>query len=398
MTWFFTPVAVALWALAAARLRASGTSPAQRLMTATVVSLAANVTLRVPVVWEGVSAAGGALAAIGAKHLLTMVTETLILLFVREIHGRGVGARAIVGIAVAAAIAITGLLFFTGPADVGLTYEGYARLYTSSWPWMAYWSITLAFGMWAFWAGSRFYWRYQHRAGRGPEALGFMLIGLGATIALLITVLKAAVVLTALVGQMSVWNGWAIKVAPVLIMALILAVVAGLISKSAASWWARWGERRDHRRSLAALEPLWRGLTSAVPNIALDQRAMASLTGNHLSPHDKLYRWVIEINDGLLALASYTSAPLWQEAFDHARAAGEPAQQARVIADTVALNVSLARYRARSRVEQPSTHLVTRQSGDFSIEVERLSLLSHTGQRCRLTAQITQRMLEMETT
>ena len=396
MTWLYPTVALALWALVIARARASSTSTAQRLMSATVVFLAANVTLRVPVVWEAVGDVAGGAFAIGCKHLLTMTTETLILLFVREVHGRGISRRAIVATALAAGAAITALLFVVEPTDAALTYEGYARLYTSSWSWMAYWSITVAFGLWAFTAGARFYWRYQHQAGRGADGLGFLLIGLGTSIAALITALKACVVLSALLGRMSLWDGWAIKVAPLMIAALVLAVVAGLVSKSTAARWARWRARGEHLRSLSVLEPLWQTLTRAVPNITLDHRAMASLTGRHLSAHDKLYRRVIEINDGLLVLAPYTSAPLWQEALERAHASGEPAQQARVIADTVALHASLTNYRAHLQAASSTAHLVTRQSGDFSAEVDRLSLLARASRCCPLTAHITQQMLERE--
>lgn len=397
MSWALAPMAAVLWALAFSRLRVKDASRAQKLMTATVLLLAATVTLFIPVVSDALSAVAGTPVADASSHLLAMAVETLILLFVREIRGAGVGPLVIVGIALAAAGASTALLV-AGVMSEATTYEASAQVYPWSWPWVSYWSITSAFDLWAFSAGARFYWRYPRQAALGSESLGLLLIGVGTTIALFLSMLRAGAVITAVLGQDHIWDGWAAALASVLIAALVVAVVAGLMSKAALSWPARWRAWRAQRRSLADLEPLWHTLTSAVPNITLDQRAVVSLTGTRLSQRDRLYRRVIEINDGLLALAPYTSALLWQQVFDRARTAGQPARQAQVVADAVALEASLARYRAGSPAAQASTHLVTRQPADFSAEVQRLSALAQASSCQPHKAQVTQRPREMEST
>lgn len=395
MTWVAAPVGIALWALVIRRSWLRSPSSAQMIMTATVASLAAVVTLQVPVVRDGVIAAGGEMAAIIGDHLLALGVELLILLFVREIQGRGMSPRIIVGLTVAAATASTALLVIVTSTSEAMTYASSVERYPFGWPWLSYWSITIVYGLWAFGSGARFYWRYPRQAGARGEALGFLLIGVGTTIALALTVLRAGVAISAPVRQMRLWDGWAEEAALVLAAVLFAVIVAGLMSTTAASWLAQCSARRAHRRSVAALEPLWRSLTDAVPNITLDHRTLVSLMGVRLSQRDKLYRRMIEINDGLLALAPYTSAPLRQESFDQALSMGELPRHAHVVADTVTVAVALERYRARSPAAQPSTDLVTRQAGDFTAEVQRLSEIARAS-RWPLTAQITQQMLEKE--
>ncbi|MEV8476420.1 MAB_1171c family putative transporter [Streptomyces sp. NPDC051173] len=87
----------------------------------------------------------------------------------------------------------------------------------------------------------------------------------------------------------------------------IFFLVAGLTMPS-------WGPRVSDGRRLARnfityqrLHPLWHALSTAIPDIALDPQPANRLT--RLLPGDidfRLYRRVIEIQDGLLALRPYT--------------------------------------------------------------------------------------------
>ncbi|MFB6560564.1 MAB_1171c family putative transporter [Streptomyces sp. NPDC056400] len=63
--------------------------------------------------------------------------------------------------------------------------------------------------------------------------------------------------------------------------------------------------RRWERNSFTALEPLWREVTSAVPEVVLDPGSTDADT-HDLDFH--LHRRVIEINDGVLALRRYRQA------------------------------------------------------------------------------------------
>lgn len=398
MTWVLAPIAAALWVLAANRLRSAPASAAQRLMTATVTSFALTVTLKVPLVRHGVTAVGGQPADIVSDHLATMSVQVLILLFVREISGRGLTRRTITVLATLTLTCTTGLLLVMGPTYEAMTYSSSALTYPWAWPWVCYWSLTIVFGLWAFGTGAAFYWRYSRRVQPQGEALGVVLIAVGTSIALLVTVLRACIVISAPLEGMRIWEGWALPTALAAVTVLLMVVVAGLASKTVTTWPARRRTWRGQRESVSALEPLWKDLTSAIPNITLDHRALAPLAGIYSSQRDKLYRRMIEINDGLLALTSYTSAPLWRQAMDQALATGEAPGRARVVADAVTLRLALRNYRDRSPVVQASTHLVTEQSGDFSTEVDRLSDLATTTARCPLTARITERLLEMETT
>lgn len=397
MTWVLAPIAAALWVVAASRARAPSTSDAQRLMTATVTFFALAVTLNVPAVARAVVALGGERTLLIVDHLAVMAVEALILLFVREINGRGLARRTIAALIALTLSATTALLLVAGPTQEAMRYSTSLQEHPWAWPWVGYWSITIAFGLWAFTTGAAFYWRSVREPHAPAEALGVALIAVGVSIALLITVLRACIVISAPLEGMRLWQGWSIPLALSAVWVLFLVVVGGLVAKTAATWPARQRTWRLQREAVTTLEPLWKALTSVVPNITLDNRVLASVAGVRMSQRDKLYRRTIEINDGLLALTSYTSAPRWQQAMDQALATGQTPSSAAVVADAVALRLALHSYRERCPVEQ-SHALVTKRSGDFSTEVERLSALARAVTRCPLTAGITADLLEMENT
>ncbi|MFE2141818.1 MAB_1171c family putative transporter [Streptomyces sp. NPDC059456] len=101
--------------------------------------------------------------------------------------------------------------------------------------------------------------------------------------------------------------------------------------------------RRWERNSFAALEPLWTDVTSTVPEVVLDPGNTGA--GTHdLDFH--LHRRVIEINDCVLALRRYRSAPVQDAAAAQAAlrgAAGTPEGDAEVEAAVIAAAVAAKR-------------------------------------------------------
>lgn len=397
MTWVLALLAVTLWAVAISRLYASSTSRSQQLMTATVTAFALSATLNVAAVGRAVVAVGGEQTLIVADHIAFLAVEALILLFVREISGRGLARRTIVVLVALTLAATTALLLVVGPTEEAMKYTNSLREHPWAWPWLGYWSITTIFALWAYGTGAVFYWRSTRQVRARAEALGVVLIAVGVTIALLINVLRACVVISAPLEEMKVWRGWSASLTLGAGTVLSVAVVGGLVIKTVVTWPARQRAWRLQREAVTALEPLWKVLTSVIPNITLDNRALTSLSGLRMSQRSRLYRRTIEINDGLLALGSYASAPLRQQARDQALATGEQASSAEVIADAVAVRLALRSYRERSPVQR-CHDLVAKRPGGFSTEVERLSALAQAMAHCPLTARITGRLLEMEST
>lgn len=376
MTWVLLPSAVLLWALVVHRARIEHRTLAQKVMTATVATLAAGVSLRLPWLWHEMISLLGVPGAVTVRHLLTVSTETLVLVFVRQITARGPRLVTIVWVACVASAALVAVAPWTSAPSTAQTYIDLGRLYTSSVPWLVQWSITIVYAIWAFGVGTLFYWRYQRRAGTGPAGRGVLLIGIGTAIALLITCLKAGVVLSAVMGRQAMWDGWPAKTPPLLIGALLAAVVAGLVTSAAMFWWSRWTSRRDHHQSVVALEPLWRMLTTVVPNITLEHRALVTLMGPRVSARDFLYRRVIEIHDGLLALAPYTSDRVWQAAYGGALSRGSSPEEASRAGDVAALLGALEAYQDDRRASERSLRLVSQQLLDLPAEVARLSRLA----------------------
>jgi hypothetical protein len=124
--------------------------------------------------------------------------------------------------------------------------------------------------------------------------------------------------------------GHPVFVGKVLPVAAHLLVLLGTATPAVLRWWRRY---LLHRR----LRPLWRDLYRADPAIALDPPAVADL----LVLRDlrlRLYRRVIEIRDGLLALQPYRDAGVAAAARARATGAGLRGQrlEAAVEAATVA--------------------------------------------------------------
>ncbi|GAA2711422.1 MULTISPECIES: MAB_1171c family putative transporter [Streptomyces] len=122
----------------------------------------------------------------------------------------------------------------------------------------------------------------------------------------------------------------------------IFFLVAGLTMPS---WGPRLSEGRRLARSFVAyqrLHPLWHALSTAVPGIALDPQSGNPLA--RLLPRDtdfRLYRRVIEIQDGLRALRPYMSPDVVSAAQRSAHEAGLAGDALRARVQAVSLAAAL---------------------------------------------------------
>ncbi|GAA4419381.1 hypothetical protein GCM10023148_18560 [Actinokineospora soli] len=123
-------------------------------------------------------------------------------------------------------------------------------------------------------------------------------------------------------------------VSAVLPNAAHLLVLIGATLPAALGWWRR-------HRAHARLRPLWQALHEAEPGIALDPSGELGLRGVRL----RLYRRVIEIRDGLLALQPYRDADFAtaaREAATNPRGDRSAAVEAAVIAAALRARASAA--------------------------------------------------------
>ncbi|MEV4436703.1 MAB_1171c family putative transporter [Streptomyces sp. NPDC049555] len=132
----------------------------------------------------------------------------------------------------------------------------------------------------------------------------------------------------------------------------IFFLVAGLTMPS---WGPRVSEGRRLARNFVAyqrLHPLWHALSTAVPGIALDPQAGNPLARLLPGGTDfRLYRRVIEIQDGLLALRPYTSPAVIAAARQSAQEAGLAGDALR--ARVQAVSVAAALRAKRDQRKQP---------------------------------------------
>ena len=331
-----------LWLAVLAQFPSQRRVPVRRLIWSAMLLLCAIGTLDLPQVGGPLDHVLGLPNADDViQHILAIVTAALARYSTVSIFGsRGERGRpstvrlaAWPGAAIVAMVA----LFAASPA---LTHPINAARYTD-FPMqfapnpavLAYWLVFTAYLGTTFTVIARLAWRYGRAAGCTRVGSGLLFIAGGMTAGLAYLACGSAVVIARSAG----FQGWFVTTAPVLIQALfgalVVLVAAGCVVPAAPHcpvirrvvlYW-----------SLRRLYPLWDGLCQAVPGIALDP---VPAWADRLNPRDlrmRLYRRVIEIRDGYLALGPVDAPGLE----DTVRAASgrhhlRPAEHAMIVAAT----------------------------------------------------------------
>jgi hypothetical protein len=284
--------------------------PIRRLIWCAMVLLCAIGTLDLPQVGNRLNhAIGLPNAADLSQHILAIVAATLARYGGMSIFGSGDSNRrrsqaARLAAWPAAVIVILIALFAVSPARTHpidtARYTDFPMQFAPNPAVLAYWLVFAVYLGTTFAVFARLAWRYGWPAGCTRVGTGLLLLSAGMGAGLGYLAYGTAVIAARAAG----YQGWFISTAPGVIQslfgALVLLVAAGSlmpvaphcpILRRVVQYW-----------SLRRLYPLWLGLCEAVPGIALDP--VPGWT-DRLDPRDlrmRLYRRVIEIRDGYLAL------------------------------------------------------------------------------------------------
>jgi Family of unknown function (DUF6545) len=299
-----------LWMTVLAQFPGHRRVPLRRAVWHTMVLLAAIGTLDLPAIGARLDSATGLpnLADV-TQHVLAITAATLGRYCAEQVIGTP-GPRTrwsswVQTALPAATVAALLVLFALSPARTQPTnatlYTDFPMQYAAHPEVLAYWLIFAVYLSVTFVLVSRPAWRYGRRAGRTPLGCGLVLIAAGMVAGLCFLGYGTAVVAARVAGV----DGSFISSAPGIIQGLFgaLIVLVGVGSFLPATGYCPLIRRVTAYWSLRRLYPLWAGLCQAVPGIALDP---VPAWADRLDPRDldmRLYRRVIEIRDGYMALA-----------------------------------------------------------------------------------------------
>jgi hypothetical protein len=298
-----------LWTAVLAQFPSQGKAPIRRAVWYTLVLLAAIGTLDLPAIGVRLDAAARLPnAADVLQHVLAIMAATLGRHCAEQVGGTATPRRrwpAAAQTALPATTVAALLVLFalsparTHPSDTAL-YTDFPMQYAAHPEVLAYWLIFAVYLGTTFVLVARLAWRYGRRAGRSPLGRGLLLLAAGMVAGLGYLGYGTAVVAARAAGV----QGSFIRTAPGIIQSLFGALIVLVAVGGALPAIQRWAPVRQATLywSLRRLYPLWAGLCQAVPGIALDP---VPPWADRLDPRDlrmRLYRRVIEIRDGYLAL------------------------------------------------------------------------------------------------
>ncbi len=339
--------ALLMWGAAAYRLPALYRNPrdsATRALWLTFVSFALTLTLLLDPVYLAVDqAAGIPNLATPLKHGFALVGAWTVQTFFLHMNYPGEAGPRIRrrGWALAGALALMTVLFWVAPVEQE-TLDFTAR-YAQA-PFIPeYWIAFLAylgFGLFNF---TLLTWRYAGLSDQASMRIGFRLWAVGGAFGLLYVAHK-----TTYIGLRILEFTYPADVRRVSNTLIALAVAFSVVGCTLPAWGPRVGVPRLSRWvhdgwAHWRLYQLWRALYHANPQIALVPPT--SLFANAFAVRQvgfRLYRRVIEIRDGLLALRSYFDPEVAQLAHERGLAAGLADDDLQALVDAHSLCAALA--------------------------------------------------------
>jgi hypothetical protein len=216
--------------------------------------------------------------------------------------------------------------------------------------------------------------RYARLAYRGSLRVGLRLIAAGAACGLAFVAVQAVMLVGDELG--AALGRWDDRVAMPLELATESLVVIGA---AVPAWGAQLGGAvrwvRD-RRSCRLLHPLWLAMRQANPELTL---AAPDGTDRRWWRRDAgfvLYRHVIEIRDGQLALRPYIDPGVAETAIALARRAGLPDEEVQIAAEAAAVAAGIAAKKQGRRRSGPPVPGAVAGGSDLSTEIAWLTKVS----------------------
>jgi hypothetical protein len=301
-----------LWAAVLYKLPALRRRPRDRGLQAywlTLLYLALALTLLLPPVYFAMSQLTGVpnLARLlgNGLGLASSWTVQAFLFHLSDPHGRACAGVKRSGWALAGTLGAMTVLFVLAPVEE--TVIDFTRRYGDAPFVFEYRLAFLAYLGLATVNVARLSWRYAQIADRPSLQLGLRLVAAGGLVGLAYVVHEGTHVTARRLGL-----GYPVPApATVTEILIVTAVLLFVVGSTMPAWGPRLGIPRVYRwmrqhRSLRRLYPLWRALCQASPEIALDPPT--SRLADVLAVRDlgfRLYRRVVEIRDGRLALRPY---------------------------------------------------------------------------------------------
>ncbi|MEU7644816.1 MAB_1171c family putative transporter [Streptomyces huasconensis] len=317
-------VAILLWAVALWRLPSLSHSRKQRALEVAFVSLAAAMTFEVAPVERWTDALTGAPStAYLLKHLLGVVSAAAVLDFViAVVRPLGLLPRPRWAVRAAALFLLT-VTFLLAPHDRRAPEGFLVDQRNSNWALLHLGVFTLYIGIAMAVAAWLFIQAARHTPDRWVRA-GHGLLGVGCAIGLLYALQRTAYLWCMASGQPTAAQAHsAAHTSTVLKVAAIITITVGSCLPPLSPVVKTTGQRR----ALAALDPLWRGLTAAVPSVVLETEIAEGRWGLRLN------RCLIEIADASLALREYVPADMQARAEAMAASTGAKGERQAAIAE-----------------------------------------------------------------
>ena len=354
--------------------------PALRWLWLSLLFLALALTAILPPVYLGIDRlVGVANLARSLVNGLVMVASWAVQAFLFHVNypdGEALARIRRVGWALAGALVLMAALFVLAPAGEETT--DFIGRYGSAPFVLEYRFVFLGYLGLALGNIVRLAWRYAGIAGRPATRLGLRFVALGGIFGFGYVAHEVLRVAAARFGFVHPFPD------PHLVTNTLIAASVGLmlVGCTMPAWGPRLGipalySRVSQYRAYRRLYPLWLALYRANPEIAL--APPPSALADTLSVRDlrfRLYRRVVEIRDGLLALHPYHEP--W--AVDYARGlcqeAGLPSEQAEVVVEAASVAVALRALAQGRIVGRPDSAPSTTGGSDLDTEVAALERLA----------------------
>jgi hypothetical protein len=341
---------------------------------------AAALTLNLPAVYIAFDRAVGIpnLADLG-EHLCGVWGVAGILRLARQVTATAPAGRARHELAVPglATVALT-VLFVLAPTPVEAPSftTTYGRLPEVT----AYWMVTIAYFGITLAALARLSLHYAGRAGRLSLRIGLRVLGVGVALGVAYSLSKLAELAAAQLPYADAAQHAAATTGHVLLAVGAATMSVGLLIPALGPR-LRAVERATRTYvALRRLRPLWETLWRANPDILLDSppaRWRDVLAFRRLE--SRLYRRVIEIEDGLLALYPYVTDDIAHQALAAATGAGLVGRDRDITVEACCLAVAAAAKRSGRGPAAAASHTTasgTRGAADLASEAQLLRQLA----------------------